>query len=130
MLLAGPSARADCKAGFVAFKNADYQEALSYLLPCAQAGDPAAQYIVGVIYDVGEGVLQNDVEAARWYRRAAEQGVAQAQYSLGESYASGEGLGSKRASPSSPLCGTIRRQHGGIVWPPTRGSPVRRRTLA
>jgi uncharacterized protein len=92
LTVTGPPAWADCKAGFEAFKSANYQEALSHLLPCAQAGYPAAQYIVGVIYDVGEGMLQNGVEAARWYRRAAEQGVAQAQYNLGESYASGEGV--------------------------------------
>jgi TPR repeat protein len=36
-------------------------------------------------------VPQDYAEAARWYRRAAEQGDAQAQYNLGLAYARGEG---------------------------------------
>ena len=35
---------------------------------------------------------QDYAEAARWYRRAAEQGDAQAQYNLGLAYARGEGV--------------------------------------
>lgn len=31
------------------------------------------------MYDTGEGVPEEDVEAARWYRLAAEQGVTEAQ---------------------------------------------------
>jgi TPR repeat protein len=41
---------------------------------------------------VGFGVSQNDVEAARWYRKAAEQGVPTAQRALGMLYAEGRGL--------------------------------------
>ena len=44
------------------------------------------------MYDRGEGVPQNDAEAVRWYRMAAEQGVALAQYSLGVMYANGRGV--------------------------------------
>ena len=35
------------------------------------------------MYDKGKGVPQNDLEAAKWYRLAAEQGDAAAQYTLG-----------------------------------------------
>jgi hypothetical protein len=31
----------------------------------------------------GRGVAQSDVEAALWYRKAADQGLAQAQHNLG-----------------------------------------------
>jgi hypothetical protein len=31
----------------------------------------------------GRGVAQSDVEAARWVRKAADQGLAEAQYNLG-----------------------------------------------
>jgi hypothetical protein len=31
----------------------------------------------------GRGVAQSDMEAARWYRKAANQGCAQAQHELG-----------------------------------------------
>jgi uncharacterized protein len=92
LMVTGPPAWADCRAGFEAFKSADYQQALSYLLPCARAGNPAAQYIMGVVYDVGEGVPQNHSEAARWYRLAADQGVALAQANLGAMYFFGLGV--------------------------------------
>ena len=36
------------------------------------------------------GVLKDDAEAIRWYRLAAEQGLADAQYNLGVKYANGE----------------------------------------
>jgi TPR repeat protein len=44
------------------------------------------------MYGEGRGVPQDYVEAARWYRLAAEQGDAQAQYNLGLAYARGEGV--------------------------------------
>ncbi len=40
----------------------------------------------------GRGVPQDDVEAARWYRLAAEQGNARAQFNLGSMYEKGEGV--------------------------------------
>jgi hypothetical protein len=40
----------------------------------------------------GRGVPQDDAEAVRWYRLAAEQGVALAQTNLGVMYASGRGV--------------------------------------
>ena len=35
---------------------------------------------------------ENDVEAVKWYRKAAEQGNARAQNNLGLMYATGEGV--------------------------------------
>ena len=57
----------------------------------AEQGDAAAQFILGLTYQVGLGVPQDDVEAVRWFRLAAEQGHAAAQFKLGLMY--GEGLG-------------------------------------
>ena len=36
--------------------------------------------------------MEDDAEAARWYRLAADQGHAYAQYNLGLKYASGRGV--------------------------------------
>jgi TPR repeat protein len=44
------------------------------------------------MYRNGEGVPQDDAEAVRWYRLAADQGFARAQYSLGLLYENGEGV--------------------------------------
>ena len=38
------------------------------------------------------GVSEDDAEAVRWYRLAAEQGHASAQFNLGVMYARGEGV--------------------------------------
>jgi hypothetical protein len=51
-----------------------------------------AQFMLGDLYDKGQGVPQNYTQAARWYSRAAEQGNAEAQYILGDSYCVGHGV--------------------------------------
>ena len=58
----------------------------------ALAGDAGAQLGLGFAYDTGRGVVRNLDEAAKWYRLAADQGLAQAQHNLGVMYATGEGL--------------------------------------
>ena len=92
LLLSGLPARADCEAGFKAFDSADYERSLYHLLPCARAGNAVAQFEVGVWYEFGRGVPQGDVEAVRWYRLAADQGIPEAQFNLGVKYAKGEGV--------------------------------------
>ena len=58
----------------------------------AELGMGAAQYDLALMYDNGEGVPENDAEAVKWYRKAADQGIAYAQYNLGYMYANGEGV--------------------------------------
>ena len=58
----------------------------------AEQGDAGAQFLLGSRYDHGQGVTEDDVQAARWYRLAAEQGHASAQYYLGYKFAQGEGV--------------------------------------
>jgi TPR repeat protein len=40
----------------------------------------------------GEGVAKDPVEAVKWYRKAAEQGIAEAQNNLGVCFMNGEGV--------------------------------------
>ena len=65
----------------------DFKETLQV----AEQGDAAAQYNLGVMYDQGQGVRQDYVQAVYWYRKAAEQENAKAQYNLGLMYANGKG---------------------------------------
>jgi hypothetical protein len=58
----------------------------------AEAGDAKAQCSLGLCYNHGVGVIQDMVEAVKWYREAAEQGLAQAQCNLGVCYDNGEGV--------------------------------------
>jgi len=53
------------------------------LIAKAEAGDTDAQLRVGAAYDFGKGAPRDRVEAAKWYRMAADRGNAEAQNSLG-----------------------------------------------
>ena len=44
------------------------------------------------MYSFGQGVPKDSVEAAKWYRKAADQGIAKSQYNLGFIYTKGEGV--------------------------------------
>ena len=44
------------------------------------------------MYFYGEGVPKDYIEAAKWYRKAAEQGLSPAQGMLGAMYAEGKGV--------------------------------------
>ena len=58
----------------------------------ASAGDPDAQFRVGVQYELGARVTKDPAQAAVWYRKAADHGFAQAQHSLGVLYELGNGI--------------------------------------
>jgi TPR repeat protein len=44
------------------------------------------------MFSEGRGVAQSDVEAARWCRKAADQGYADAQHNLGFMFSRGRGV--------------------------------------
>jgi len=60
--------------GLQAYKARNYRRALEIWLPLAENGDADAQYKIGLIYDLGKGLEEDDIEAAKWYRLAADQG--------------------------------------------------------
>jgi len=63
-------------------------------LPHARAaqGNAEAQLQLGMRYAEGDGVIQNDKEAARWFEMAAKQGLAEAQYQYGLALLQGRGV--------------------------------------
>ena len=71
-----------------AFAAPDFDETKA----AAEQGDAVAQYNLGVMYDNGIGVPENDAEAVKWYRKAADQGHAKAQFNLGVMYYNGDGV--------------------------------------
>ncbi|HWR01198.1 MAG: sel1 repeat family protein [Chlorobiaceae bacterium] len=58
----------------------------------ANRGDAIAQNKLGVYYEIGAGVEQNDTEAVKWFRIAADQGYGDAMFNLGEMYEQGRGV--------------------------------------
>ncbi len=69
---------ADFEAGHDAFYRGDYAAALKEWKPLAEGGHPEAQLNLASMYAQGIGVSQDYTEAVKWYRRAAEQGLAEA----------------------------------------------------
>ena len=58
----------------------------------ARYGDDSAAFLLGMAYEIGRGVPQNCVEAARWVTTAADWGNAAAEYNLALRYRSGDGV--------------------------------------
>jgi TPR repeat protein len=58
----------------------------------AEKGEAQGQNSLGVCYARGHGVAKDDVQAAAWFRKAADQGFAPAQELLGNCYLDGEGV--------------------------------------
>ncbi len=65
---------------------------LSALRQKAEQGNAEAQCFLGTCFTEGQGVPQDDKEAAKWYRLAADQGLADAQHHLGLAYFFGKGV--------------------------------------
>ena len=64
----------------------------SWLSPRDWLLHPEALRHLATLYAEGQGVPQDFTQAAEWYRRAAEQGLADAQYNLASIYANGDGI--------------------------------------
>ena len=71
---AGMSFSADFEKGLTAAQKGDFATALREWTPLAKQGDTDAQFNLGIMYDNGQGVPQDDKIAVKWYRLAAEQG--------------------------------------------------------
>ncbi|ACK49877.1 Sel1 domain protein repeat-containing protein [Methylocella silvestris BL2] len=80
------------QVGVAAARAHNYVKAAEIFLPLAASGDPRAQAFLGFMYQRGQGVPQNWVVSAAWYRCSANQGFANAQYELGLMYDKGHGV--------------------------------------
>jgi len=93
MLIAGPfPAYAGLAEGLAAYDRADYATAFKELVPLAEKGDATAQYKMGKMTSLGQGVPRDARSAAEWFHKAAEQGGAEAQAALGYLCLIGEGV--------------------------------------
>ena len=75
------------RIGWEAFKRGDFATAMSKWRPLAEKGFTTVQHLMGVAH----AECGNDVKAAEWFRRAAEQGHPSAQNELGGMYEEGRG---------------------------------------
>jgi TPR repeat protein len=87
-----PHAKDDRSAGQIAYDGGDYELAFGEWSTLAEQGDAAAQKEIGLMYAKGQGVVQSDEEALKWFHKAADQGFAEAQNNIGVMYAKGRGV--------------------------------------
>jgi clan AA aspartic protease (TIGR02281 family) len=75
-----------------AYKRGDFAAAMRLLRPLAERGNAPAQQYLGLMYEFGEGVPQNDAEAMKWTLMAAKQGNSSAQSHMSSFYRFGWGV--------------------------------------
>ncbi len=75
-----------------AMQTGDFATAVRLYLPLAREGNPDAQFNLAEMIDEGEGALEDEREALKWYQLAAAQGHTEAQATLGAFYAAGRGV--------------------------------------
>lgn len=86
------TAQAGLKDGLAAYDKAEYATALKELTPPAEKGNAQAQFRLGKIFNLGQGVPPDKKEAAKWFHMAAQQGLAEAQGALGYLCLMGDGV--------------------------------------
>ena len=69
----GSAAFADYLSAKQAYDIGDFKLALRILSPIEKNDEPRSQNLIGVMYDIGAGVLEDDAKAEKWYRLAAEK---------------------------------------------------------
>ena len=79
----------------------NYAEAYRIWHPHALDGNAGAQFNLDILYANGWGVAQDHAEAARWFRRSAENGYDRAQFKLGSYYSVGQGVNGRGITQDS-----------------------------
>jgi len=70
----------------------DPEQAAALFLQAGKAGIPGACLYLGIKYENGNGVVENQAEAVRWYCCAATKDWAMAQFFLAGLYEKGKGV--------------------------------------
>jgi TPR repeat protein len=99
-LLAPALLSADYQAGLDAYLEGDYDTAVVEWQDVVESPPGAVPlvvraetlYAIGMLFWMGQGVLQDSVEAASWLRLAADLGHPGAQNKLGFLYSAGQGV--------------------------------------
>ncbi|MGH6838068.1 MAG: tetratricopeptide repeat protein, partial [Methylocella sp.] len=91
-IFSNPAAANRLRDGTRAFAAGDYVTAARIFTDLALLGDARAQTYLGYLFAHGQGVPQNYMVAAGWYRCASQQGFPAAEYLLGLMYDKGQGV--------------------------------------
>jgi len=80
----------------------------------AAQGKRGAQYNLGFLYALGQGVPQDYAMARQWYEKADAQGDAEAAYSLGVLHQEGHGLPQYTDTAKANRCSQKAAERGRI----------------
>ena len=94
-LASSGNAEAQFRVGFsyCQGRSPNYTEAARWFRLAAQKGHANAQFNLGQLYNLGQGLARDPAEAVSWFTKAAEQGFGDAQLQLGLAYEEGNGIG-------------------------------------
>lgn len=95
-IFAAPVSADDLNDGFVKLSEDKPEEAIKLWAPLAESGDKVAQASLGLLYQTGQGVPQDQLRAVQLFKRSARQGYPFAFTALANSYY--EGLGVQKSS--------------------------------
>ena len=129
MAVASGAAYAGVDDGVSAFGRKDYGAALREFEAAAEKGDARADYYLGRMYLMAEGVPADYRKSVAYFRRAADHGNANAQFYLGNLYYLGEGVSQdyaeavkwygKAAAQADPLA----QYYLGVMYASGEGTP-------
>lgn len=80
--------------GSSCFHAESYDHARDWWQAAAQRDSASAKFNLGLLYDNGLGVHENDFAATDWFKQAADHGVPEAQYNL--SIRLSQGIGTQK----------------------------------
>ncbi len=71
LMLTGGAAAGPLEDGLAAHERGDYATALRLFRPLGEQGNASAQYNLGVMYALGQGVPRDNVQAYMWFDLSA-----------------------------------------------------------
>jgi coenzyme PQQ biosynthesis protein PqqD len=94
----------------------NYSGAASLFREAADQGEVVAQFNLGLMYYLDDGVPQDYAEAIKWFRLAANQGHAEAQFKLGIMYEKRQGVSQDDATAVSWYRKAADQGHAGAQF--------------
>ena len=70
----------------------NYSEAVKWAVKSVQGDSPFGEYVMGWLYEHGQGVTKSNAAALKWYIAAAGAGESDAMYRAGLMYENGQGV--------------------------------------
>ena len=128
-----PDATGDLAEGMAAYERGNYSAAADLWRPIAENGDAEAQYLLGELYRLGQGVPEDDAIAGRWHLEAAENGHPRSMYYVALMYYRGRGAAWEKDYVRAYVWFTLAAEEGigdATWWRDRLGAKISEREAA